>query len=209
MHAYCSTFNTSNSAKHCQKYANIYPSQQAEGILSLFEESTASSFCCMRMQGVAGILECSHTPRHCATLRADELSQSAPSVESAVTSTSLLHRSEHLCKHRATAAKHRCWQTVNTPPTPPNNALLSNLRSIVFLYFFLHSHWGITLSSKMEKKKPNKIDYSIYFPSGKIGDREGMSSAPAACFCLEYSRRAICTSTTCPLLQHLYASFLQ
>lgn len=116
MHAYCSTFNTSNSAKHCQKYANIYPSQQAEGILSLFEESTASSFCCMRMQGVAGILECSHTPRHCATLRADELSQSAPSVESAVTSTSLLHRSEHLCKHRATAAKHRCWQTVNTPP---------------------------------------------------------------------------------------------
>lgn len=38
-----------------------------------------------------------------------------PSVESAVTSTSLLHRYEHLCKHRATAAKHRCWQTVNTP----------------------------------------------------------------------------------------------
>lgn len=37
------------------------------------------------------------------------------SVESAVTSTSPLHHTEHLCKRRATAAKHHCWQTVNTP----------------------------------------------------------------------------------------------
>lgn len=130
-----------------------------------------------------------------------------PSVESAVTSTSLLHRYEHLCKHRATAAKHRCWQTVNTPPTHThtilNNALLSNYCWIVFLCFLLHSHWGITQSTKVDpppSQKTDKIDYSIYFPSRKIGDREGMSSASAACFCLEYSPHAISSSNKCPIL---------
>lgn len=38
------------------------------------------------------------------------------SQESAVTLTSSLHHTEHLCKHRATAAMHRCWQTVSISP---------------------------------------------------------------------------------------------
>lgn len=53
-------------------------------------------------------------------------------AESAVTSAGSLHHTEHLCKQRATAAKHRCWQTVNIPP-PVNNVLLSKLCWTVFL----------------------------------------------------------------------------
>lgn len=36
-------------------------------------------------------------------------------VESAVPSSSSHRHTEHLCKHRATTAKHRCWRTANTP----------------------------------------------------------------------------------------------
>lgn len=97
-----------------------------------------------------------------------------PSVESAVTSTSLLHRYEHLCKHRATAAKHRCWQTVNTPThthTILNNALLSNYCWIVFLCFLLHSHWGITQSTKVDPPLPKNRQDRLFHLLSKQKDR--------------------------------------
>lgn len=130
-----------------------------------------------------------------------------PSVESAVTSTSLLHCYEHLCKHRATAAKHRCWQTVNTPPhTHTHNPkqcaafkLLLNCLLVLSPPQPLRNH-AEHQSGPPPSQKTDKIDYSIYFPSRKIGDREGMSSASAACFCLEYSPHAISSSNKCPIL---------
>lgn len=39
---------------------------------------------------------------------------SQTSEQSAVTSTNFPHHTEHLCKHRATAAKRCRWQTLNT-----------------------------------------------------------------------------------------------
>lgn len=59
--------------------------------------------------------ECIHSYRARACEAADGRSVNLP-LESAITSSSSLHHSQHLCKHRATAAKHHCWPTVNTPP---------------------------------------------------------------------------------------------
>ncbi len=115
------------------------------------------------------------------------------SVESAVTSTSSLHHTEHLCKHRATAAKHRCWQTVNTL-REQCAAFKSTLNCLLVL----------SVSSATEEScgeatgKIDGINYFIYFPSRKIGDREGISPAGAACFCFAYSCLFISHSTVSP-----------
>lgn len=67
---------------------------------------------------------------------------------------------EHLCKHRATAAKHRCWQTVNTPEWTmccfQNDAELS---SCAF------SSSGTEKESRwVATGKIDRINNPIYFP---------------------------------------------
>lgn len=125
------------------------------------------------------------------------------SVESAVTSTSSLHHIQHLCKHRATTAKHRCWQTVNTP----HEQCASFNKKLNCLLVLSpprpqRNHVGLRL------RKKDGIDYSP-FSKQKDGDREGMSVAPVACFCFGCSRHEIIRSTNCAILQHLSAASLR
>lgn len=120
------------------------------------------------------------------------------SVESAVTSTSSLHHTEHLCKHRATAAKHRCWQTVNTL-CEQCAAFKAMLNCLLVLPF--SSATGE--SCRVATGKIVRINYSIYIPSRKMEDRKGISAVWVACFVLN-----TCVFISLPTVVLSFNSFL-
>lgn len=93
------------------------------------------SCCLQRMMRIVHILDPTMFPQLlclCVLSSRWALSVNLP-LESAISSSSSLHHTEHLCKHRATAAKHRCWRTVHTPP-PREQCATIRLPEPSFLY---------------------------------------------------------------------------
>lgn len=156
-------------------------------------DGVVSLVCCVHMQGIVP------TPPACCVFGSRWALWVKPSVESAVTSAHSLHHTKHLCKHRATAAKHRCWQTVNSPRE--QCAAFKNDPELSSCTFSSSAtaRWRWAATGKI-------LDHSLYFPRRKMGDKERISTT---CFCFEYSRRAINLSSLCGILQHLPAFPLQ
>lgn len=129
------------------------------------EGSVASTQSYVHMLGVAGILELSHTSRPPCVFSSRWAFSIKLSVESAVTSTSSLHHIQHLCKHRATAAKHRCWQTVNTP-WEQCASFKAELNCLLVLSppQPQRNHVGL----QMEKKKKKMGSIILHFQSRKM-----------------------------------------
>lgn len=89
----------------------------------------------------------------------------------------------HLCKHRATAAKHRCWRTVNTTP----RGTMCHSQATRTLLFVL---------SSSKRKMDQFFHLQNFLSRERISKREslsgGSSSMPSA-------------TPPCVILQHLSA----
>lgn len=96
------------------------------------------------------------------------------SDQSAVTLTGPLHHTERLCKHRATAAKHRCWQTVNNPHEQCV-AFKATLNCLLVLS--LCSPRPQRNRVEWQLGKYETIHNSICFPSRMMADRGSISTA--------------------------------